>query len=298
MTQTVETHRVISNSEALTWVKCPRKYYYQYDLALSPIKTPGYFFRGILVHSAHERYYKALMAGKSHDQAVEEAKEVFTLAMQNDANADNVNDIATLRTMMLRYWDEVARHDQWEILAVEKSFNLPLTDDFSFGFQPDVIARIEGLVTVVDHKNVYDFWKRRELDLDPQSRKYMAALLAMGKTVDRVMHNQTRWRLTKTRRQETEELFRRDYAIPSADERRGMMSEQLKLMMRIHRHRQMSMAERERDALRVLDKITCEKCPFAELCYGELRGGQMQTLIETEFTVNEYALKYQKELPE
>jgi RecB family exonuclease len=295
MTQTVELHRVISNSEALTWIKCPRKYYYQYDLALEPIKTPGYFFRGHVVHAAHERYYKALAAGKSHEQAVEAGKDVFTQTMEKDVNGDNFNDVATLRTMMLRYWDEVARYDDWDILAVEQNYNLPITDEFSFGFTPDLIARIDGQVTVVDHKNVYDFWKRRELDLDPQSRKYMAALIAMGKNVDRVMHNQTRWRLTKTRRQETEELFRRDYAIPNADERRGMIAEQLKLMMRIHKHRQMDIKERERDALRVLDKVTCEKCPFAELCYGELRGGKMQTLIDTEFRENTYAKRYQKE---
>lgn len=296
MTAAVEEHRVISNSEALTWIKCPRKYYYQYDLALEPINPPGYFYRGTLVHRAHERYYKALMAGASHAEAVEAGKQAFVLAMEKEANSDNMQDIATLRTMMLRYWDEVAKFDDWEILAVEQNYNLPLTSEFSFGFTPDLIARIDGLVTVVDHKNVYDFWKRRELDLDPQSRKYMAALLALGKQVDRVMHNQTRWRLTKVRVQSTDELFRRDFATPDANERRGMIAEQLKLTMRIHKHRQLSIEERERDALRVLDKVTCEKCPFAELCYGELRGGQMKTLIETEFQENTYAKRYQKEI--
>jgi PD-(D/E)XK nuclease superfamily len=291
-----EAHRVISNSEALTWLKCPRKYYYTYDLALEPINPPVYFFRGNVVHSAHERYYKAIMAGASHDDAVEAGKQVFIQVMQKEANADNMQEIATLRTMMLRYWDEIARFDDWEILAVEQNYNLPLTDEMSFGFTPDLIARIDGLITVVDHKNVYDFWKRRELDLDPQSRKYMAALIGMGKQVDRVMHNQTRYRLTVKRIQTKDELFRRDFATPNADERRGMIAEQIKVMLRIKKHRELSMEERERDALRVLDKITCEKCPFAELCYGELRGGKMQTLIETEFQENSYAKKYQKEI--
>lgn len=290
-----EAHRVVSNSEAGTWLLCKRKYYYQYDLALESLNPPKYFFRGKLVHLAHEYYYKARMGGKSHDEAVEEGKQAFVAAIEADRNGENMNDIAILRTMMLRYWDEVARYDDWDILAVEQNYNLPLTDEFSFGFTPDVIARIDGLITVVDHKNVYDFWKRRELDLDPQSRKYQAALIAMGKTVDRVMHNQTRWRLTKTRTQATEELFRRDYAIPNPDERRNMIAEQIKVTMEIVKHRAKPLVEREREATRLLQKPICEKCPFAELCYTELRGGNIETMMEVDYTENSYAKQYQKD---
>ena len=288
-------HRVVSNSEAITWNICKRMYYYQYDLALEPIKERTYFFRGNLVHSAHERYYKAIMNGASHVEAVLQGKEAFIIALERDGNADNYNEIATLRKMMERYWDEVAVHDDWDILAVEQNYNLPLTDEFSFGFTPDLIARIDGLVTIVDHKNVYDFWSRRELDLDPQSRKYMAALIGMGKSVDRVMHNQTRWRLTKTRVQTTDELFRRDFATPNADERRNMIAEQIKVTMEISKHIQKPMEEREREATRVLMKKICDDCPMAELCYTELRGGNIQTMIDVDYKENAYAKKYQKE---
>jgi radical SAM protein with 4Fe4S-binding SPASM domain len=77
-----------------------------------------------------------------------------------------------------------------------------------------------------------------------------------------------------------------------------MLAEQIKLMMQIHNHRQKSLEEREREATRILDKTTCEKCPFAELCYGELRGGQMQTMIDVDFKENSYAKKYKKEYSE
>jgi len=282
---------IVSNSEALAWLRCRRQYYYNYDLALEPVTQPGYFFKGNLVHAAHERYYKALQSGQGHAQAVQAGNEAFQVALEKDTG-DNLGDIGTLKTVMKRYWNEVAANDDWQILAVEKNYNLPLTPDFSFGFKPDLIANIDGLVTIVDHKNVYDFWHRRELDLDPQSRKYMAALIGLGKGVDRVMHNQTRYRLLKTRTQSTEELFRRDYATPNADERRGMLSEQIKVTMQVAKHRQLDIEARERESLRVLNKQVCEKCVFAELCYTELRGGQIETMKQLDFKPNTYVLEH------
>jgi hypothetical protein len=283
---------IVSNSEALAWLRCRRQYYYNYDLALEPVIQPGYFFKGNLVHAAHERYYKALQGGQGHDGAVVKGNEAFSLALEKDTYGNNLGDIGTLKTVMKRYWNEVAANDNWDILAVEKNYNLPLTPEFSFGFTPDLIAKIDGLVTVVDHKNVYDFWHRRELDLDPQSRKYMAALIGLGKGVDRVMHNQTRYRLLKTRTQATEELFRRDYATPNADERRGMISEQIKVTMQVAKHRKLDIEARERESLRVLNKQVCERCIFAELCYTELRGGNIQTMIEVDFKPNTYVTKH------
>lgn len=290
--------RVVSNSEVQTWNTCQRSYYYQYSMGLTPAAKATYFRRGTYGHNYLQKFFETMQNNPlDFDLAKQKAEYTLIVAMQD--NMLDVEMIGTLRTVLNRYVDRLRERFEsgaWRVLSVEEVFELPLTNDFSFGFKPDLVLWIQDKgVVLVDHKIVYDFWSQAELDLDPQTRKYMAALRANGKQVDGIMMNQIRYRLLKTRLQSDDELFRESFYFPSPVELREIMREQIIASREILNFRSQSKDIQNATARRVLKKTICEWCPVFDLCYTELRGGFIDTLVEVDYKKNDYAYAYNKE---
>jgi hypothetical protein len=83
----------------------------------------------------------------------------------------------------------------WLILESEAAYNLKLTDEISYTFIVDLVAKSpEGDLVAIDHKNQYDFISEGEARLLPQLPKYIGALRALGKDVKYGLYNQLRTR--------------------------------------------------------------------------------------------------------
>lgn len=282
--------RNISNSEVFAWNKCQRYYYYSFDLNLTPLKPANSLARGIVGHSALENYYKWLQDNPGDFERAEQyAYRILTLALDK-AGMFDLEMLAELRNVLGRYF-QYARDDNWKILAVERRFDWPITDDITYTLRLDLAIRDPkkgGEVVLVDHKFVYNFWSQDDIDLNPQLPKYMGGIRANGLQVDRVMVNQIRWRVRKSSPYADYEMFKRDYDKPNAATVKNLMREQVLISRRIQQWRELPIEERNRRAVGVRNNLICKNCSFAALCVTELKGGYIEGMVETDYKQNDY----------
>ena len=121
--------RKISNSEVATWLLCRSKYYYQFDLNLVPIKQGTSLARGIIGHEVLAEYYKVMAEGGNQAQAIIEARRHLSKYMDSVFDMELITELdKILRAYWQHYANEFARY---EILEVEKQYDLPLNNEFS-----------------------------------------------------------------------------------------------------------------------------------------------------------------------
>lgn len=284
--------RNISNSEVSAWLACQRKYYYTFDLNLEPVKLGTALSRGVLGHEALAEYYTVLQehAGQPgvYEEARRAARRVLTTALASASSYDD-EMVGGLAALLDRYFEYAERTQRdWKILAVEKKYDIPVNEDYAFTMRLDLAARIDGKVTVVDHKFVYDFWSTDDLALNPQIPKYIGALRFNGITVDRGMVNQLRYRMKKAPMTD-DELFRYDYMYPTDVEIRTIMREQFRVSQQIVNHRKQGLEERSKNVFRVMNKMGCKNCSVLSLCKAELMGNDITYDIQNNYQQNSYS---------
>lgn len=287
--------RKISNSEVTDFNTCEYRYYLSYDLGLEPKIQPKALFRGIIGHDCLDAYYQhfiGLMPGQKTDDVYEKAEAAAWVVLSSYiASAPNfyVDIVVDLRRVLARYF-KYAKESQrdWIILASEKMYELDLVEDFSYSCRVDLVARIDGLVTVVDHKFVYDFWSMDDLDINPQLPKYVGILRNNGIQIDRAKVNQIRYRVLKTRELSDEEMFRLDDDTPTTIEVQKFLREQILTSRRIVEHRERPLPVREMEAIRVLNKMVCKSCPVRSLCIESLKGQDINNTIAMDYQTRTY----------
>lgn len=297
--------RKVSNSEVNTFQTCKQRYHLTFDLNLEP-KVPGTaLYRGVVGHSMLEAYYKVFIgvypAQKTEemfDLAEAEAWRVYRKFLEaSDISQNEV--MVDLRPLMKRYFEyarnysdkRASNHNQrnWLILQVEPYYDLDLTDDFEYVARLDLVARIDGMVTIVDHKFVYNFWSQDKLDLNPQLPKYTGILRNNGIRVDQVMVNQVRYRPKKKPPFYTdEEMFKYSFYTPTETEVRTHLKEQILVSRDVVKWREMPLDERARLATRILNDMVCVSCPVKSLCIMGLKGIDFNTEIKAAYQPNTY----------
>lgn len=278
--------RRISNSEASAYLQCERKWYYGYHQNLQPISSSTALSRGVIGHEALAEYYQVLMddPGNFVQAERESNSKIFEYIMQDGAD---VEMLTALNGLLQRYY-AIARGDGWEILAVEKSYDIEVNDEFGYVMRLDLLAGIKGQTVLVDHKIVYAFHDANALDMNCQMPKYMGALRANGETVDYAILNQIRHRQKKGGNTD-EETFQRVVLRPSGIEIRNVLREQFKASAQIVQlHRNPDAAD---VVLRTMNNMTCKNCGFANLCKTELMG-QDTTEVMKLYTHNTYNDNY------
>ena len=278
--------RRISNSEVGTWLLCRRKYYYTFDLNIVPKQRSSALSRGILGHEVLQVYYDALREGKPHALAKTEARALLMRAM----DSYNLELVTDLDLILGRYWNHYAEIDlqEYEILEVENNYDLPLVDDFDYTFRFDLYLKhkLTGKRILMDHKFIWDFWNADKIALSPQFPKYVGAMRGNDLAVDECILNQIRYRPIKE--PTPDQLFRRSKVIPSNAKIRNALKEQMVSSREIAAHRFMPVELRSDHAVGVRNPLVCNYCEFAQLCASEYDGGDVQYMIQNDYTSNPY----------
>lgn len=278
--------RRISNSEVATWLTCKRKYYYEFDLNLEPRISSGALGKGTLLHEGLAVYYEDLQAGNSHKVATEVAR--TRLQSYLSASEYDFETVMEVDRLLQGYWNFYQGDPNWEILEVEKGYDLSMTEDYEYSLRLDLLVRERdtGLVVLVDHKTAYDFWTEDDLDLNPQFPKYIGSLRANGVNVDKAVLNQIRTRSIKA--PTMEQLFRRTTCKPSLAKIQNAMREQVISSMEIIQHRALPVEVQAANSVRLLNKTMCKFCNVKSLCLAEYDGGDISVSIETDFRPRTY----------
>jgi len=269
--------RRISNSEATSWLTCRARYRYEFDMNLQKIGSSDALDKGNLIHAILEEYYKARMLGDSHEEAVVMGRKALIPAM----DTYGMELIAKVDPLMQAYFNHY-QHDNWEILSVEDSFDLPITDDFTMPTRLDLLVKTsDGKIWIVDHKSTYDFWTTDDIELNAQLPKYVATLRNMGYDVAGAIINQIRTRSVKNN--DAADLFRRVKIVPSIAIIRSVLSQQMAASKEITTYREQPEDIRKAIATPVLNKIVCKYCSFRGLCASEIAGGEIEYLVQNEY---------------
>ena len=285
--------QIISNSEVATFLGCERRHYYAHllDGGYQPNQFGTALTRGLIGHEALGNFYSVLR----DTQSIAGAREamvgtVHSLALGLNPDLGMLGDLLTLLKRYVDYYGE-SDLEAWEILAVEKYYEVELTDDFKYGMRLDLLVRNRqtGEVSVVDHKFIYDFYTANQLLIDAQLPKYIGTVMHNGIRVHNGILNQIRYRMKKGGNT-NDELLRREYAVYTVNTReiRNVMREQIMVSERIMERRRMPIEEAERQAVRNIHKMNCNTCPFLQICKTELQGESIRVALSAHYKPNEY----------
>lgn len=277
--------RTISNSEVSSFTQCERKHYYGYLQKLEPRSTGQALSRGIIGHEALAVYYENLLADIPVALAEKAAIDVIMRYLQNsDADKAMLLDLITLLTKYFAYYPA----NEFEILAVERAYEVPVNDEYIFGMRLDLLARDkQGRIALIDHKFVYDFYGQDVLDMNAQMPKYLGTLRFNGVNAEYAILNQIRYRMKKAGNT-NEETFKRSELYPNNNEIRTMMKEQFRISERIMERRNMAPVGQSEEAVRTMNQMTCKNCSFVDLCKSELMGGDITLMKQVNYKANAY----------
>lgn len=297
---------LVSNSEVSNYLSCERKHYYAHALQLMPINYSTSLSRGLIGHEALAEFYSALKDGFDIFRAatvMEDVVDQYFLAEYqksgNPGKQEALDMLNNLKTLLLRYV-EFQKDDEWEILEVEKSYVLPLFDQYGYGMRLDLLIKQTkgpraGEIWIVDHKFVYDFYSQNDLVVNAQMPKYLAAVRnETGLVVKGGILNELRHRLKKGA-MTNDEMFRREEIRPSSARIRGIMREQILASEEIIERHNLPVDEYGKKAKRVLNQMVCKNCSFLSLCMTELEGESIGLMMKTEYQPNTYG--YNAEIP-
>lgn len=189
----------VSHSEVDSYLLCRRRHYYGYSLGLQSVNTSPALSIGTAGHSILEVFYNEILSGEDFDAALEMARsayaEIVAEGFQDDPKRARLQDMLFAENTGY-FAQEVFVRQGYEILAVEKEFNLVYDEEgHGYPFVIDLIVRDpNGLIAVVDHKFMYDFFSDEETDLLPQIPKYVGALRGLKYPVTYGIYNQIRTR--------------------------------------------------------------------------------------------------------
>jgi len=194
--------------------------------------------------------------------------------------------IAQIDPLLQSYW-RFYDPKEWEILAVEETFDLPITEEYTMPAKLDLVVRERntGKMAVVDHKFKGEFIGPTILALNAQQPKYIFALKHMDYEVDHAILNVVRTR--KMKDPGPDQLFKRHVIKPSIAKMQNVLKQQIIASREITKYRSLETEQRKSVAIPVLNEIVCKFCPFAELCSSELDGGDIEYLIANEFQQRE-----------
>lgn len=273
--------RKISNSETSAFLACERKWYYAHSLNLKPKAYSTSLSRGIIGHDALAAYYDNHFDPR--------AAEAVIMPYLSKAEGDEYKMLMDLLALLNRYFAvDPIKNKGWEILAVEQQYDTELTDDYDFSMRLDLLCKDEnGLIVLVDHKFVYDFWQQTAFDLNAQFAKYIVSLRSNGVLVDRVMVNELRHRVNPIK-SEDDALFRQTFVTPSATEQRTVFKDHMKVSEKIIAMRELPIEVQSETVIRNMSAINCKNCSFPDLCKTELMGGDITLSVQTYYEPNTY----------
>lgn len=279
------TTHYVSWTEISTARECPHKHALRYK---ERWRWPGVakpLAIGILWHEILEAHYRPMIGGRP--PGIEDARDVLVAAGAANPQADGYDIAQTCLWMYDGYRRLYGEDRDWEILEVEREFEVPLGEAEGMTFvlrgKIDLVVRMNGKhLWVVDHKanrNIprYD----KDLDLDDQMPLYIWAMRQLGWDIRGAQFNIARTQQTK-KPQTPQDRFGRIWAYRSDHELEVVVQEALQTIAA--RYRPGATDERHPDPQ------NCKwRCPFVEPCIGGRKAKHLeeQLLISKGFEVKQ-----------
>lgn len=184
--------KIITNSMRTCFLDCQFKFFCEYVRRLSPIKEPGYFRWGSLVHICAE--YQDL--GESVDDAIEVFRKQIETRPHTPKVLEETEDMCNLAPAVadahfLRWHKE---DEFYEHVGVETKFKMPLPCGWEFRGKIDKKIRDirTGEVHILERKTAAsiteDYWANIMLDSQPKGY-ILAAQEALGLDVHKVLYD-------------------------------------------------------------------------------------------------------------
>lgn len=276
--------RIISNSEVTAYNECARRHYYQYQQGLQPRSFGIALTRGIVGHTILECYYTNIMVGCSVDVAKRFAldllQEIIAKRLQSHpSELDHIAELSKLYPLLEKYI-EYYKDDDFQILAVEKTYIAPINGEVGYGMKLDLLVKwgsgpYKGENILIDHKFIYNFKSDEELSIDGQLPKYIRTVAGSGEGVfvTRGIFNQLRYRELKN--PDPNAIFRRSWIKPTKAAKEQIWSEQVDASLEI--------VDAPRKPRRTLSPLICKNCYFLTLCRTELNGGSTDLMRKVDY---------------
>lgn len=182
----------ISYSSDRKLARCEMQYHYRYDEKLQPIVKKVGLYRGDWMHQVQQGFYNGTewkVAFKRVKRQLwkplfDEEKEIY--------GQDFPDTVYDLLDHYFTHWK--AEHDNWEILAVEKRYELKTRLGVPVRWQVDLLVREKdtGKVCLIETKNKKKIPTSEERILQPQTHAYCYLLTKVGIKVDKIIWNYTR----------------------------------------------------------------------------------------------------------
>jgi hypothetical protein len=262
----VIARRIISHSEVEALGQCETKHYYGHELKITSKSHSVGLQRGTDGHVFFETFFKSILAGNSNTHAKTEAI-MATAGLQYGPEIINKCSV-----WVDKIWPTLG----WKIVAVELELRVAISETLVYACKIDLLVEINGVLVLVDHKFLYDFYTQQLVDIFPQMPKYMAALRQHGYDVKYAIYNMVRTREVTDfdKKYQQLETHPNDFRIKNA------FREQVQVMKRID--------EGIVNPTHTANKMNCANCQFADLCAEDLAGKSTKLMIEAFYVPNTY----------
>lgn len=276
----------VSNTRTTAHNTCTRQEYYMYDMKITPREIGIARYRGIMGHEAMAEYYRAMMNGLPLEECLKAAinvlkKETMRIAEDSAEDPEKVIVLMQIKKLLQGYMNHW-RIEPFKVLAVEETMTAPINDDVEYLMILDLLVEMtsgpnKGSLAVIDHKWVYNFKSKVELELDAQLPKYIKTCRENGYFVTRGIFNQIRYREQKD--QSPDKYYSRQELKSTKTEWETIWAEQTETAIEI--------VSGDRPIRRSLNPYLCKGCDFAQLCKAELRGEDITMLVNTQYKPRE-----------
>lgn len=270
----------VSNSEAIEYQTCKRKYYYSYSERLQTRYPSTPLIKGNFGHDLLENYYKGVMAGIDGMKFV---KDTFLERYQATSDPEVTNAMLETYDVVKRYLEDQPFKNPIE---VEQTHRVYLSGRVGIAFKVDLIDGTHGKRILVDHKFTARQFTAKKVNSTAQIYKYVRALALEGMPVDRALINQITSKRNATYPHTVHEIE------IDQDILRNYMSEHIKTANEIADWHDLTLEEQEAKATRSFNWLICQHCEFFNLCQNDLTNKKDKRAIkEMEYEPNEYGYR-------
>lgn len=205
--------RTVSFSELDALRTCPLKHHLTYNRRWRTPVVSRALSVGSLFHQVLEAHYLEKQGTQAKYPGVQD---VFA----ESSDDVEIEHFETVQWMYDGYCEQWGADDDWNVIEVEKKFELPLGRGIRLKGRIDLLVEDSsagGGLWIVDHKTGRELPKGKQLEFDDQFGLYMWLLKRSGLDVRGVIHNACRSYRLK-REMKLSERFMRTYTVRSNSE--------------------------------------------------------------------------------
>lgn len=181
---------IVRGSEMQDFLRCRLRWKYAWVDGFRPKTVNGKLFFGTLFHKFAEVFYSHLNACEVEVAKDHAVKTMLQLAQETDTSGmeqveyDELMDLVTkVADNYVSQWGHMDE-DNWEVIATELNFMIPITDMIAYEGTIDLIVRnkADGKVCFLDHKTTSSLEKyEKNSIMDRQISRYWWALQQLQK---------------------------------------------------------------------------------------------------------------------